>query len=110
VYFFFQAEDGIRDFHVTGVQTCALPISRPWLLSIARGGPPLGPRGLLWLEQLLTALDDTPLDGEEKILIATTLSGYALNEASLRSEERRVGKECRSRKWPRQQIEKRPVM
>src|SRR5690606_40344731 len=24
--FFFQAEDGIRDFHVTGVQTCALPI------------------------------------------------------------------------------------
>src|SRR5690606_39665408 len=27
-YFFFQAEDGIRDFHVTGVQTCALPIYR----------------------------------------------------------------------------------
>src|SRR5690606_5351641 len=27
IYFFFQAEDGIRDFHVTGVQTCALPIS-----------------------------------------------------------------------------------
>src|SRR5690606_40345343 len=34
LFFFFQAEDGIRDFHVTGVQTCALPISRylgsPW--------------------------------------------------------------------------------
>src|SRR5256885_3430465 len=28
VYFFFQAEDGIRDYKVTGVQTCALPISR----------------------------------------------------------------------------------
>src|SRR5918996_4269495 len=28
-YFFFQAEDGIRDYKVTGVQTCALPISRP---------------------------------------------------------------------------------
>src|SRR6266511_1821312 len=28
-FFFFQAEDGIRAFHVTGVQTCALPISRP---------------------------------------------------------------------------------
>src|SRR5215510_2311384 len=27
VFFFFQAEDGIRDGHVTGVQTCALPIS-----------------------------------------------------------------------------------
>src|SRR5690606_19459645 len=28
-FFFFQAEDGIRDFHVTGVQTCALPIYSP---------------------------------------------------------------------------------
>src|SRR3989339_1623115 len=28
-FFFFQAEDGIRDWFVTGVQTCALPISRP---------------------------------------------------------------------------------
>src|SRR5690606_4381927 len=28
VVFFFQAEDGIRDFHVTGVQTCALPITQ----------------------------------------------------------------------------------
>src|SRR5437763_11637500 len=28
-FFFFQAEDGIRDTSVTGVQTCALPISRP---------------------------------------------------------------------------------
>src|SRR5436309_3744474 len=28
LFFFFQAEDGIRDFHVTGVQTCALPISQ----------------------------------------------------------------------------------
>src|SRR5690606_41146482 len=27
LFFFFQAEDGIRVFHVTGVQTCALPIS-----------------------------------------------------------------------------------
>src|SRR5690606_39386354 len=27
IFFFFQAEDGIRYFHVTGVQTCALPIS-----------------------------------------------------------------------------------
>src|SRR5207253_3893128 len=28
-FFFFQAVDGIRDGHVTGVQTCALPISSP---------------------------------------------------------------------------------
>src|SRR5690606_39476179 len=33
LHFFFQAEDGIRDFHVTGVQTCALPISlAAWIL------------------------------------------------------------------------------
>src|SRR5690606_27234995 len=40
--FFFQAEDGIRDFHVTGVQTCALPIWRSiWATQIQRigGGP-----------------------------------------------------------------------
>src|SRR2546426_12485684 len=29
-FFFFQAEDGIRDYKVTGVQTCALPISGEW--------------------------------------------------------------------------------
>ena len=38
-YFFFQAEDGIRDTSVTGVQTCALPIS---------GRPPLAPTGWSW--------------------------------------------------------------
>src|SRR5690606_40946016 len=49
--FFFQAEDGIRDFHVTGVQTCALPISlwvRPGLhidplLTGGTGGDSLDP-------------------------------------------------------------------
>src|SRR5690606_40536698 len=35
VVFFFQAEDGIRDFHVTGVQTCALPISKRHQLACA---------------------------------------------------------------------------
>ena len=33
VVFFFQAEDGIRDWSVTGVQTCALPISMPRAVS-----------------------------------------------------------------------------
>src|SRR5690606_40431092 len=33
--FFFQAEDGIRDFHVTGVQTCALPISQAKCVALA---------------------------------------------------------------------------
>src|SRR5436309_14109835 len=41
-FFFFQAEDGIRDFHVTGVQTCALPISPSRKLSNST------PRELRW--------------------------------------------------------------
>src|SRR2546430_11186933 len=69
--FFFQAEDGIRDLTVTGVQTCALPI---YVLGIA-----LGPEVDAPLAGLLEAPQDVVLD--------------------LRSEERRVGKECRSR-WP----------
>src|SRR5690606_40562168 len=59
LFFFFQAEDGIRDFHVTGVQTCALPISRraragtrrsgraPFLRSSARSSARPRPRARL---------------------------------------------------------------
>src|SRR5204863_844955 len=36
VFFFFQAEDGIRDLYVTGVQTCALPISRVFARRLRR--------------------------------------------------------------------------
>src|SRR5436309_13130795 len=71
MFFFFQAEDGIRDFHVTGVQTCALPISlrpaswRPtgWPKSASGGWQP---------------------DGGHSICHADWWTG--------RSEERRVGK------------------
>src|SRR5438552_12260811 len=71
-FFFFQAEDGIRDDLVTGVQTCALPI-----LSARAPG-----------EGKLKPLEDAP-------------GGYAmLRIPAKRSEERRVGKECRSRWSP----------
>src|SRR5256886_2970997 len=43
-FFFFQAEDGIRDLTVTGVQTCALPIS--WRLCRNRRGADVSPRRL----------------------------------------------------------------
>src|SRR2546430_7305274 len=45
-FFFFQAEDGIRDLTVTGVQTCALPISRasPLRCSPGRCASPWSPR------------------------------------------------------------------
>src|SRR6266700_7417791 len=43
-FFFFKAEDGIRDFHVTGVQTCALPILMTQ--RCGRGRPPVADRPL----------------------------------------------------------------
>src|SRR5207249_9286604 len=73
VVFFFQAEDGIRDRNVTGVQTCALPI----LLRADVVGGPAGPG-----EPGQSAPD-------RDLLALADLAG--------RSEERRVGKECRSR-------------
>src|SRR5690606_40660027 len=58
--FFFQAEDGIRDFHVTGVQTCALPIfsSSTFLLKVAElaGIPP--PPQVSMVEAQLTFTPD----------------------------------------------------
>src|SRR5690606_41108506 len=76
IFFFFQAEDGIRDFHVTGVQTCALPIWPTCCRAIsparatASGAPSISSRPC------------------------------AARFTSARSEERRVGKECRSRWSP----------
>src|SRR3712207_7238758 len=55
VVFFFQAEDGIRDIGVTGVQTCALPISR----LLREDGIHAGPR----LPALLTVLHNGDLEG-----------------------------------------------
>src|SRR2546422_5371028 len=48
-FFFFQAEDGIRDVAVTGVQTCALPIFEPALLTLlGLEPPPAGGRDVLF--------------------------------------------------------------
>src|SRR5256885_13105508 len=53
-FFFFQAEDGIRDYKVTGVQTCALPISlTPWQMA---WGKLLGAPLPAWLYMLWCAL------------------------------------------------------
>src|SRR5690606_41001395 len=93
--FFFQAEDGIRDFHVTGVQTCALPI-------LALAG-----HGEAWTrcsEAFAAAAREHGVDGPTAHLVWQTIAGAGdladeRLEAYLtkRSEERRVGKECRSR-------------
>src|SRR5204863_1918112 len=74
-FFFFQAEDGIRDLYVTGVQTCALPIWAIKVIWITSGLPSIARATLAWRRS------STPAGGT-------------------RSEERRVGKECRSRWSP----------
>src|SRR5699024_12054501 len=80
--FFFQAEDGIRDRNVTGVQTCALPISAvPARTACATASRPSGHR-CCWDRPQRCRSSCTP-----------------------RSEERRVGKECRSR-WAQEKARK----
>src|SRR5207253_7751039 len=90
--FFFQAEDGIRDGHVTGVQTCALPIFSVSRKRIKWGVPwPDDPEQVfyVWYDALtgyLTGIDfAADGDDEEK----------RRNHEGFRSEERRVGKESR---------------
>src|SRR5690606_40494184 len=93
--FFFRAEDGIRDFHVTGVQTCALPISSRSAGSWSEGGiwsscaaerssSPSGP--------------ETPRGGYCASATSTSSIRRETSPTSTRwaprSEERRVGKEC----------------
>src|SRR5256885_9650189 len=94
LFFFFQAEDGIRDYKVTGVQTCALPIfaridaldhlQRARIAELERHARRRG--GLLQRGRHVLGLG-AGQHGE-----CTLGSG--------RSEERRVGKECRSRWSP----------
>src|SRR5690606_40819706 len=87
-FFFFQAEDGIRDFHVTGVQTCALPI----LACCLNCSTPSFMEMELTTHRPCTHLSPASMTDhfEESIMIGS------------RSEERRVGKECRSRWTPDQ--------
>src|SRR5437762_11306367 len=90
-FFFFQAEDGIRDTSVTGVQTCALPI-------FAYDG---------WMKQrrrkaFVSAGAAAVTDYEHHfagLSPARWLALFIATGIGLRSEERRVGKEWRSRRW-----------
>src|SRR5690606_40199443 len=102
-YFFFQAEDGIRDFHVTGVQTCALPISEGETLGLVGEsgcGKSTTGRAIMQLPP--------PTSGRVRFgdVELTGLKGEALRarrpQLQMRSEERRVGKECSTREAPNQ--------
>src|SRR5207248_8564385 len=94
--FFYQAEDGIRDRTVTGVQTCALPISE--MLEQDRralaGNVAALERRLAEIDDAVAALDaDLAARGRED-----DQAGARLDALAERSEERRVGKESRSRR------------
>src|SRR5205809_1817804 len=99
IFFFFQAEDGIRDVAVTGVQTCALPIScQPHLLP----GPDreVGTEGILGGQAQVKGVAGTWKDLTDSVnFMASNLT------SQVRSEERRVGKECRAR-WSADQYKK----
>src|SRR5207253_7700218 len=107
-FFFFQAEDGIRDGHVTGVQTCALPIyERRGLLPLPRRSannyreyPPAALERVLLVRRALS-LSFTVAE-LEKLLAVRNRGG--------RSEERRVGKECGAGRARAREKEKRRTL
>src|SRR5690606_39829849 len=96
--FFFQAEDGIRDFHVTGVQTCALPICPPPLGSQAVAG------GSAAAATVASSLGLTWLAVAAAIVGAVAALHFEPEHVParvprLRSAERRVGKVATGRCW-----------
>src|SRR5205823_8842800 len=101
----FQAEDGIRDKLVTGVQTCALPIWRHLRPVVDAGHlflaqPPLYKieKGKGKARQTEYAFSDAERDAKVKAMGGTP---EVARYKGLRSEERRVGKEWRARWWRR---------
>src|SRR5256885_9782990 len=99
MFFLFQAEDGIRDYKVTGVQTCALPISqqpiRTRRLDARHLADPVHvPQDKMTPEAV----------GHPQRLLEVDFAGlvqpHGAAQRLARSEERRVGKECRSRWSP----------
>src|SRR5690606_40838512 len=91
--FFFQAEDGIRDFHVTGVQTCALPISLNMVYNRVHDQV-----DKLSKQRQQSAFEQLGVNAEQQTALLEPILLEKNNIADKRedrSEERRVGKEGR---------------
>src|SRR5947209_19478828 len=104
--FFFQAEDGIRDIGVTGVQTCALPILRGAEMAAGHerrrrkraGQPDQRKRPAPSHER--EAMRHRPRAVAQHVGAPVAVGGERGGTyVNVRSEERRVGKECRARGW-----------
>src|SRR3712207_6880592 len=93
-FFFFQAEDGIRYIGVTGVQTCAFPIFEVRERSRRISRPEAHERAV-GAEARVERVADV-----RRVPLQRGRDGERLLVAPFRSEERRVGKECRSRWSP----------
>src|SRR5690606_40885341 len=93
--FFFQAEDGIRDFHVTGVQTCALPIfdALEERVNEALQKFPEDVRGSVPIIYTAHSLPEKIRENNDPYESDLNATFEAMKE---RSEERRVGKERRA--------------
>src|SRR5437763_3824721 len=96
-FFFFQAEDGIRDTSVTGVQTCALPICPDPRWDTANCMLYTG-----WNQGGLRILELTDPEYNGCMRRAVNGGGWLAGAGKNRSEERRVGKEWRDRWWKEQ--------
>src|SRR5690554_7129309 len=92
--FFFQAEDGIRDADVTGVQTCALPISDPYAPRDLQRQEAFGSSRMEVTGRVRIRTENNCLARDIVQVGDALLFGY---NVFLRSEERRVGKEWSAR-------------
>src|SRR5690606_39655203 len=107
-FFFFQAEDGIRDFHVTGVQTCALAIYHAELA--LRAKPAANPHAVLHPRENRLFLKAPCLKHVERVTHETVrspepqhamLSGRQIGRASCRERVSEPGGEESSRREKR---------
>src|SRR5207248_6501225 len=102
--------DGIRDRTVTGVQTCALPISEEWAKRIDLAAA-YRLVHLYGMDEMIANHISTRVPGEDNAFLINPYgmlydqmhaSCFIKLDLDGRSEERRVGKECRCRWWQEQ--------
>src|SRR5690606_40381643 len=93
----FQAEDGIRSRHVTGVQTCALPIFTMPFFDVASLWSGFASNGIDIVDAIVPSTIALEVDRKFLLVISGGIFLFIFYRGIGRSEERRVGKEWRWR-------------